>query len=236
MEWTGQGIVLSARPHGEAAAVAVVFTREHGRWAGLVHGGRSTRLRAALEPGTAVAAAWHGRLADQLGRMTVEAVHAYAAPLLDEPDRLAALTAAVAVAEAALPERAPHPALYDGLLALFGVLASDAWAEAYVRWELGLLDELGFGLTLDRCAVTGANDYLAYVSPRTGRAVSAAAGEPYRDRLLVLPGFLAGRGGGGETEVGQGLALTAHFLERHVFHGPLPAARRRLAERRRISA
>lgn len=236
MEWSDTALVLSARPHGETAAVAVVFAREHGRWGGLVHGGRSSRLRAALEPGTVVQANWRGRLPEQLGRLTVEATHAYAAPLLDEPDRLAALTAACAVCEAALPEHQTHAALFDGVLALFGVLGSTAWAEAYVRWELGLLEALGFGLDLDRCAVTGANDFLAYVSPRTGRAVSAAAGEPYRDRLLTLPGFLAGRGGGGGAEVAAGLALTAHFLERHVLHGPLPLARARLAERCRTAA
>lgn len=235
MEWTDTALILSARPHGEAAAVAVLFAREHGRWAGLVHGGRSSRLRATLETGTVVQASWRGRLPEQLGRLTVEATHGYAAPLFDEPERLAALTAACAVCEVALPEHAAHPALFDGVLALFGVLGSEAWAEAYVRWELGMLDALGFGLDLDRCAVTGANDFLAYVSPRTGRAVSAAAGEPYRDRLLPLPGFLAGRGGGGGGEVAAGLALTGHFLERHLLHGPLPLARARLAERCRTA-
>lgn len=231
MEWTDRGIVLAARPHGEASAVAALLTREHGRRAGLVHGGRSSRLRASLEPGTLVAAAWRGRLPEQLGRMTVEAICGYAAPLLDDPQRLAALTSACALIEASLAEHEPHPAVFDGALVLFGLLGSAAWAEAYVRWELGLLEELGFALDLGACAVTGANDYLAYVSPRTGRAVSAAAGEPYSDRLLALPGFLVGRAGGGSEEVAAGLELTGHFLERHVLHGPLPAARVRLFER-----
>ncbi|HYD67443.1 DNA repair protein RecO, partial [Azospirillum sp.] len=133
---------------------------------------------------------------------------------------------------AALPEREPHPALFDGLLALLDVLdTAPAWPEAYVRWEVGLLGELGFGLDLDRCAVTGSNDYLAFVSPRTGRAVSAAVGEPFRDRLLPLPGFLIGRGFGGREEVAEGLRLTAFFLERHVLNAPLPPARVRLADR-----
>lgn len=231
MEWSDRGIVLSTHPHGETAAVASLLTRDHGRHAGLVHGGRSARLRGQLEAGTLVEARWRARLADQLGTMTVEAVHGYAAPLLDQPERLAALAASCALAAAALPEREAHPALFDGLLALFGLLDTSAWAEAYVRWEVGVLAELGFALDLERCAVTGANDYLAYVSPRSGRAVSAAAGEPYRDRLLRLPGFLAGHGGGGAAEVGDGLVLTGHFLERHVLGGPLPPARTRLYER-----
>ena len=117
---------------------------------------------------------------------------------------------------------------------LLAALPGDHWAEVYVRWELALLAELGFGLDLESCAAGGANDQLAYVSPKSGRAVSLAAGEPYRDKLLTLPGFLAGRGGGGVEEVEQGLTLTGFFLERHVFaphHRDLPPARRRLAER-----
>lgn len=231
MEWTDQGIVLSSRPHGEGAALATLLTREHGCHPGLVMGGRSTRQRGWLEPGTLVAARWRGRLPEHLGNFTVEPVKGYSAGFLDDAFALSALSSACALVENALPEREPHPALFDGLLALFGLLDTSAWAEAYVRWELGLLAELGFGLDLDHCAVTGTNDYLAYVSPRTGRAVSAAVGEPYRERLLELPDFLAGRGGGGPTEAMRGLQLTGHFLERHVLNGPLPPARQRLTER-----
>ena len=231
MEWSDQGIVLSARPHGETSAVATLLTREHGRHAGMVMGGRTSRQRGTLEPGTLVAARWRGRLPEHLGNYALESAHAYAAEFLDDPLRLASLTAACALVESALPEHEAHAPVFDGLLALFGLLGTDAWAESYVRWEVGLLGELGFGLDLDRCAVTGANDYLAYVSPRTGRAVSAVAGEPYRDRLLPLPGFLIGLGGGGPREVEDGLRLTAHFLERHVLTGPMPAARERLRER-----
>ena len=231
MEWSDQGIVLSTRPHGETSAVATLLTREHGRHAGMVMGGRSSRQRGSLEPGTLVAARWRGRLPEHLGNFSLETAHGYAAAFLDDPLRLAALTAACALVEAAIPEHEPHGALFDGLLALFGLLGGDAWAEAYVRWEVGLLGELGFGLDLDRCAVTGTNDYLAYVSPRTGRAVSAAVGEPYRDRLLPLPGFLIGLGDGGPRAVEEGLRLTGHFLERHVLSGPVPPARERLRER-----
>lgn len=236
MEWSDQGIVLANRPHGESAAVVTLLAHAHGSHAGLVLGGRSSRLRAVTEPGTVVAVRWRGRLAEHLGTFTLEPLRGYAAGLLDDPPRLAALASACALVEAALPEHQPHPAVHDGLCALFEVLdGGAAWAEAYVRWEVGLLAELGFGLDLARCAVTGAADdgnaYLAFVSPRTGRAVSAAAGEPYRDRLLALPGFLIGHGQGGAAEVAAGLRLTGHFLERHVLNAALPPARARLAER-----
>ncbi len=232
MQWSDEGIVLSARPHGETAAVVHLLTRGQGRHAGLVRGGQGRRARGIYQPGNLVAARWSGRLAEHLGTYSCELLESYAARVLDDPARLAALSAAAAVCERALPEREPHAACFEGFLALLEALAGDHWAEAYVRWELALLAELGFGLDLGACAAGGANDQLAYVSPRSGRAVSLTAGEPYRDRLLALPGFLAGRGGGGLEEVGQGLALTGFFLERHVFaphHRDLPASRRRLA-------
>ena len=234
MHWTDDGIVLSARPHGESSVVLQLLTRERGRHAGLVRGGQGKRARGLYQPGNLVVATWCARLADHLGNYTCELMESHAARVLDEPARLAALSAAAAVSETALPEREPHTACFEGFLALLEALPGDHWAEVYVRWELALLAELGFGLDLESCAAGGANDQLAYVSPKSGRAVSLAAGEPYRDKLLTLPGFLAGRGGGGVEEVEQGLALTGFFLERHVFaphHRDLPPARRRLAER-----
>ena len=237
MEWTDDAIVLSARPHGETSAVVMLLTRDHGRHAGLVRGGQSARARALYQPGNQVRAVWRGRLAEHLGGYTCEPVVSHAARLFDDPPRLAALLSAAAVSERALPEREPHAACFHGFLALLEAIVDDHWAEAYVGWELALLSELGFGLDLSACAAGGDNDQLAYVSPRSGRAVSLAAGAPYRDRLLVLPGFLAGRGGGGGQEVAQGLALTGFFLERHVFgpqDRPLPAPRRRLGEHFRI--
>ncbi len=234
MHWTDDGIVLSARPHGESSVVLQLLTRHRGRHAGLVRGGQGKRARGLYQPGNLVAANWSARLADHLGNYTCELVESHAARVLDAPARLAALSAAAAVSETALPEREPHAACFEGFLALLEALPGDHWAEVYVRWELSLLAELGFGLDLETCAAGGANDQLAYVSPKSGRAVSLAAGEPYRDKLFPLPGFLIGRGGGGAAEVEQGLALTGFFLERHVFaphHRDLPAARRRLAER-----
>ena len=234
MKWQDDAVVLSARPHGETATIVQLLTRTQGRHAGLVRGGQGARLRGVYQAGNRVAATWSGRLAEHLGTLECELVNSYAAKVLDDSDRLATLSAATAVCEGAMPEREPHPACYEGLLALFESLEGEHWAEVYVRWELALLAELGFGLDLTSCAAGGDNDHLAYVSPRSGRAVSLSAGAPYREKLLVLPGFLVGRGEGGPDEVAEGLALTGFFLERHLFHPhdkSLPAARRRLEQR-----
>src|SRR5579863_10475985 len=191
MEWRDAGFVLSTRRHGESALIVELLTHEHGRHAGLVRGGQSPRRRALLQPGNAVAASWRSRLPEHLGSLECELVHPYAARLLDDPDRLAALGAAVALLVAALPEREPHTDLYLSLAALIENLDSGpGWAPSYVAWECDLLRGLGFGLDLARCAVTGATEDLAYVSPRSGRAVSRGAGLPYHDKLLPLPGFL----------------------------------------------
>lgn len=236
MEWTDEGIILSARKHGETSAIVGLLTRANGRYAGLVRGGAGKGARGILQPGNRVEARWRARLAEHLGTLVCEMSHAFAAAVLDDPDRLAALSSACTIAEAALPEREPFPAVYDGLLALLGAIENDVWPVAYVRWELGLLAQLGFGLDLSECAATGRNDQLAYVSPKTGRAVSMAAGEPYKSRLLGLPAFLVAGGGNGATADGllEGLRLTGYFLEHHVFAatgGAMPAARRRLEER-----
>jgi DNA repair protein RecO (recombination protein O) len=243
MEWTDEAIVLSARPHGEAAVVATLLTHNHGRHSGLVQGGRSSKQRGNLQPGNRVSARWRARLADHLGNFTVEPVHNASAGMLDDPLRLACLVSACAMTEVALPDREPHEPVFHGLAALLEALEAPLWAPAYVRWELGLLQELGFGLDLGTCAATGANDALAFVSPRTGRAVSLSAGEPYRDKLLTLPGFLIGqaasRSGGLEEEVLAGLELTGHFLDRHAFASrdtAMPAARTRFIERYRKMA
>ena len=230
MEWLDQALVLSARPQGETSALVCLFTETRGRHAGLVRGARTAARRATVEPGTLVLARWRARLPEQLGTLTLEPLRSHGAALLDQPDRLAALVSSCALVEAGLSEHEPHPALYHGLLALFEALEHPAWAEATVRWELGLLAELGFGLDLSCCAVTGSRGELVAVSPRSGRAVSRAAAGPWADRLLPLPGFLAGEGGGGPEAVRQGLALTGYFLDRHL-HGGLPPARRRFAER-----
>lgn len=231
IEWTDTGFVLSARPHGEGGAVVHLLTREHGRHAGLVRGGTSRRRAGQLEVGNLVRAVWRARLADHLGSYECETVGNAAAYWIEDRIRLTAIAAACATAEAALPEREPHPGVYEGLDALICLLDSPVWPAAYVRWEVGLLADLGYGLDLERCAVTGRTDDLRHVSPRSGRAVSDEAAEPWKGRLLPLPGFLIGRGEPTREAVRDGLALTAHFLRRNVL-GPadrdLPAVRLRL--------
>lgn len=236
MEFTDDGFVLLARPHGEAGAVVEVLTSERGRWAAYVSGGSGRRGRAALQPGTRVRMTYRSRVAEQLGSARLEAEGEGAAQLFDDPLALSALTSAAALLAHALPEREPHPGVYLAFEALVAALVDPAiWPAVLVRFEMGLLQELGFGLDLSRCAATGVTDDLVWVSPRTGRAVSAAAGEPYRHRLLVLPRFLlSAQYGVAPGDIGAGLALTGHFLETFVFaaaNRPLPAARERLVER-----
>ena len=233
MEWHDEAIVLSVRAHGETGAIAELLTRAHGRHLGLVHGGRGRTRRPILQPGNHVAAHWRARLHDQLGTFTLEMTHPHAAELMERKHGLNGLECLTTLARL-LPERDPHPNLFEVTLFVLGFLTDDAiWPALYARWELALLEELGFGLDLSACAVTGANDYLAYVSPRTGRAVSMAAAEPYKDKLLPLPGLLIGGGAGASTaaDVVAALRLTGHFLARDVQspHGlKMPDARERL--------
>src|SRR5258707_870339 len=238
MEWRDTGFVLATRRYGESALIAELLTKEHGRHAGLVRGGQSPRRRAVLQPGNSVAVSWRGRLPQHLGALDCELIEAHAARFLDDPDRLAALGAATALLLAALPEREPHGDLYAALAGLLEALDSGGGAQSYVAWECDLLSGLGFGLDLGSCAATGAGDDLAYVSPRTGRAVSRAAGRPYHDKLLPLPDFLWREAPANPAEIVAGLALTQYFLLHHVLAphgGKLPEARERLAERMRRS-
>ena len=238
MQWSDDGIVLSARKHGESSAIVQVLTRAQGRHAGLVRGGAGRSKRGILQPGNEIRATWRARLVDHLGNYTVEPVRARAAQVMDDPLRLGALSSACAVAEVALPEREAHPAAYDGFILLLDAIEkAEHWPHIYVRWELGLLGELGFGLDLSACAQTGEVGGLAYISPRTGRAVTAAAAGQYKHRLLKLPAFLSPLGNGdeeSEDDVADGLALTGFFLERHVLaphHMPVPPARTRFVAR-----
>jgi DNA repair protein RecO (recombination protein O) len=235
MDWSDRGIVLSARRHGETSLIVQLLTEQHGRHAGLVRGGASSRARGLYQPGNLLAVHWRARLAEHLGNYVCEMITSSAATLLDNGGKLAGLSAACALAEAALPEREPHDDIFASFAALIAALeAAGDWAEHYVRFELGLLGSLGFGLDLGSCAATGANDDLAYVSPKTGRAVSLSAGEAWRDKLLPLPPFLLAEVAPAPGEIAQGLTLTGYFLERHVFEPQgkgLPAARVRLAQR-----
>jgi DNA repair protein RecO (recombination protein O) len=235
MQWSDEALVLSVRAHGETAAVVELLTSRNGRYVALVHGGRSRRLRPVLQIGNHVDAVWKARLADQLGHAAVELRRGYAAEAMSDP---LALTGLSTIAELGrlLPERDPHPGFYEITMFVLSFLDDPSvWPALYARWELALLDALGFGLDLGTCAATGINDDLIWVSPRSGRAVSASAGEPYRDKLLALPPFLKGgsaAGGVSSGDITAALRLTGYFLERRVLAPEgrtLPDVRNRLA-------
>lgn len=232
MDWSDEGIFLSAKPLGEANAVAELFTSAHGRHLGLVRGGRSRRMRPLLQPGNLLRVTWRARLAEHLGGFNVELMEAHAARVLDDQLALAAIGSMTSLAKL-VPERDPHPALYATTLqTLRGLADMELWLPLLVRWELQLLQELGFGLDLSECAATGADADLAYVSPRSGRALSREAGAPYGGKLLKLPPFLLESGGRpGMADILAGLALTGHFLARDVLEPnglAMPQARARL--------
>ncbi len=233
MEWRDEGLLLSMRPHGESAAIIEVFTLAHGRHAGVVRGGASRRMAPVLQPGAQLDVTWRARLEDHIGTFTVEPLRSRAGVLSDRL-ALAGLTSICALLRASLPEREPHPALWSGSVDLMDALAGPDWTSAYLRWEIRLLEELGFGLDLTSCAVTGATEGLAFVSPRTGRAVSASGAGDWADRLLTLPPGLTGDAPLTPAALRDGLALTTHFLTRELAHAlqgrPLPEARARLVD------
>ena len=232
MEWRDEGVLLSMRLHGESAAIIEVFTAAHGRHLGVVRGGGSRRMAATLQPGTQLQVAWQARLDEHLGNFTAEPLASRAAILADRL-ALAGLNAVAALLHLALPERDPHLALWRASVVLLDLLAEGAdWPGEYLRWELGLLDEIGFGLDLSRCAVTGSTEDLCYVSPRTGRAVSRAGAGEWASRLLALPQAFREPGPMTRADVVVGLALTGYFLERGLSptpgDHPMPEARSRL--------
>ncbi len=237
MDWTDQAITLGARAHGENSAIVTLLTKSHGRHLGLVRGAHSKRLAPALQPGSLVEATWRARLSAHLGSFAIEAQRIYAHAVLSEPLELAGLSSICAMADATLPERENHAALYDGLRIFLDTLGDRAiWPVVLVKWELGLLRELGFGLELETCAVTGVTEGLSHVSPRTGRAVCAEEAAPYAARLLALPRFLTSNRNNHATlrDVLDGLALTGHFFEQRIFmphDKQLPDARGRLIAR-----
>lgn len=219
MHVVAEAIVCAVLAHGEHGAVVRVLTPEHGLQAGYVRGGRSRQLRPALLPGNVVRADLRARTDSQLAALTIELVHSRA-PLLGEALAVCAIDWATALTAAALPEGLPYPRLHTGLGGLLAAVeaapAARGWAVALVRYELLLLAELGFGLDLSGCVVTGATEGLRWVSPKSGCAVSAAAGEPYGDRLLPLPAFLVAGGEGDWPDILDGLRLTGHFLMRDL--------------------
>jgi DNA repair protein RecO (recombination protein O) len=216
MEWTDDGIVLGTRRHGEANAIVEVMTRDHGRHLGLVRGGGGSRLRPALQPGNSVRVVWRARLDEHLGHYAVEPLQLHGASQLAASHVVHGVTHAAALCRL-LPERDPHPRVHEGLAALLAGLDQPLAAGAQmVRFELMMLAELGFGLDLENCAATGAVDDLAYVSPKSGRAVSRAAGAPWQERLLRMPAFVREESEPLPDELADGFALTGFFLARHV--------------------
>jgi DNA repair protein RecO (recombination protein O) len=219
MEWTDEGIVLGVRRHGEANVILELMTHDHGRHLGLVRGGAGTRMRPVLQPGNAVRATWRARLDEHLGHFAVEGLRLRAAELLAASHALYGVTHLAALCRL-LPERDPHRLVHADLAALLDRMDDPiAVAVAVVRFELKLLAELGFGLDLEKCAATGEAGDLGYVSPKSGRAVSRRAGEPWRDRLLRLPAFLLDDAPARPStgEITDGFAVTGFFLGRYVF-------------------
>lgn len=236
IEWRDDGAVLAVRVHGESSAIVEVFTQTHGRAVGIVRGGTSRRMAPVLQPGVQVDVTWKARLEEHLGHFTIEPVRSRAAQVLSDRMALAGLNAVTTLLTFTLPEREPYPRLYEHTIPLLDLLGhTDIWPLAYLRWELCLLEELGFGLDLTTCAVTGASENLRYVSPKSGRAVSSAGAGKWADRLLPFPPILRGEGPGELAEIRLALETTGYFLEHHLApalgHHPLPDARRRLIAR-----
>ena len=226
-QWLDQGIVLSARPHGEGGAIVALLTENNGRHAGFVHGGQSSTKRAMLQAGTRVKANWQARTDDQLGFYTLETEQSLSLDIMQDSLKLATLLSACSLCDAALPEREGHAGLYHGFIALMNVMTAqeenDHWGAAYIMWEIQLLRELGFRLDLKNCAGGGDAATLKYVSPKSGRAVSAAQGEIYKEKLLFLPNFLRPEamqeGEVAEREdILRGLKMTGYFLEHWAFN------------------
>lgn len=234
MDWRDQGILLAARAHGESSAIIEVFTRAHGRHLGVVRGGASRRMAPILQPGAQIEVAWRARLADHLGSYVVEPVNPRMVQVLGDPLRLAALSSLCASCAFCLPERENLPRFQEDTEALADMIAGgEGWLTGYVQWELALLQEVGFALDLGACAVTGATDDLAFVSPKSGRAVARGAAGEWADRLLPLPACLLG----GAMDAGGALAalrLTGFFLAERLAPSlgarAFPAARQRLLD------
>ena len=233
MEWRDHGILLSTRRHGETSAIIEVFTEAHGRHAGVVRGGTSRKIAPILQPGAQLDLLWRARLEDHIGSYQVEPLRSRAAAALSGRLALAGLNAVTALLSFCLPEREPHAALYARSEQLLDLLGQDEiWPLAYLKWELALLDDMGFGLDLGQCAATGTTEDLIYVSPKSGRAVSRAGAGDWADRLLPLPPCLLGQGDAPDAEILTALSTTGYFLEHRLApalgHKPLPEARARL--------
>jgi DNA repair protein RecO (recombination protein O) len=235
MEWRDQGILLSARRHGETSAIIEVFTPSQGRHAGIVRGGTSRKIAPILQPGAQLDVAWRARLEDHIGAFTVEPVRSRAVTAMQDRLSLAGLNTVTALLSFSLPEREPHAPLYHRTQLLLDLLdQGDLWPLAYMQWELSLLEELGYGLDLSACAVTGAQEGLVFVSPKSGRAVTREGAGEWADKMLPLPPVLRGEGDAANDEIAAGLKTTGYFLEHRLARDlggkPLPEARARFID------
>ncbi len=235
MQWADAAIILSSRKYGESSAVVRVLAREHGVFAGVVRGANSKNNRGIIQAGNVVSANWQARLSNQLGSFKIELLEAHAAHIMQDSAKLAALSSACAIVETALPERHPYPkifaAFHELLHSLTAISPTHDWQHDYIKFELSLLAESGYGLDLSECAADGVTQDLIYVSPKSGRAVCNGCGEPYKDKLLPLPGFLTGNSHDHLKEILAGMELTGYFLENSLLapHGSkMPPARLRL--------
>ena len=222
MEWTDEAIILGTRKHGETSVLLEVMTRTHGRHLGLVRGGRSKRQQPVLQPGNGLSVTWRARLENHVGQFAIELTNSRAAALMAKPMGTYGIQF-IADLTRLLPERDPHPYLFQALQVIVDEFREgDVAGELMVRYELALLSELGYGLSLDKCAASGVTDDLIYVSPKSGRAVCREAGAPYHDRMLPLPAFLRGQAASNRLsfdEIAQGFRLSGFFLEKHIY-GP----------------
>jgi DNA repair protein RecO (recombination protein O) len=235
MEWRDQGILLSARRHGETSAIIEVFTPTQGRHAGIVRGGTSRKIAPILQPGAQLDVAWRARLEDHIGAFSVEPVRSRAVSAMQDRLSLAGLNTVTALLSFCLPEREPHPPLYHRTQALLDLLdQGDLWPLAYLQWELSLLEELGYGLDLTVCAVTGATEGLMFVSPKSGRAVTREGAGEWVDKMLPLPQVLRGEGDASNAQIAAGFRTTGYFLEHRLARDlggkPLPEARARFVD------
>lgn len=235
MEWRDQGILLRSRRHGETSVIIEVFTPERGRHAGIVRGGTSRKIAPILQPGAQLDLAWRARLEDHIGAFSVEPLRSRAAAAMASRQSLAGLNTVTALLCFCLPEREPHAPLYARTEALLDLLGDwDLWPLAYLQWELALLEDMGYGLDLSACAVTGVTEGLTYVSPKSGRAVSAKGAGDWADKLLPLPDVLRGEGDASDADIAQGFEVTGYFLGTHLAadlgNKPLPEARARFVD------
>lgn len=241
IEWRDEGVLLAVRKHGENAVIIDVLTQSHGRHAGVVRGGAGRKQAPVLQPGAQLDLVWKARLEEHLGSFTVEPLRSRAAQVMTDPLALAGLSSTVGLLCFSLPEREIYPKLYTISVNLLDLMCvTDAWPLAYLQWEIQLLEMLGFGLDLSRCAVSGGIDDLTYISPKTGRAVAAHHAGEWKTRLLPLVPCMRGEGNAENNEISEGLRTTGHFLEKWLAPSlgdrPLPVARQRLVDRLILSA